>query len=28
MKVGLPVTYITLAAGFLWLVVRFVLMGG
>ncbi len=28
MKVGLPVTYITLAAGFLWLVLRFVLMGG
>ncbi|MFP3853710.1 MAG: SLC13 family permease [Anaerolineales bacterium] len=27
MKVGLPVTYLTLTAGFLWLLVRFVLMG-
>ena len=28
MKVGLPVTYITLTAGFLWLVLRFVILGG
>jgi Na+/H+ antiporter NhaD/arsenite permease-like protein len=27
LKIGLPVTYLTLAAGFLWLVVRFVLLG-
>jgi Na+/H+ antiporter NhaD/arsenite permease-like protein len=27
MKVGLPVTYLTLTAGFIWLVVRFVLLG-
>jgi len=28
LKVGLPVTYLTLAAGFLWLLVRFVWLGG
>lgn len=28
MKVGLPVTYITLTAGFLWLILRFVVFGG
>lgn len=28
MKVGIPVTYITLAAGFGWLVLHFVLLGG
>lgn len=27
LKVGLPVTYLTLAAGFLWLLVHFVLFG-
>jgi Na+/H+ antiporter NhaD/arsenite permease-like protein len=27
LKVGLPVTYLTLAAGFLWLLVRFILLG-
>ncbi len=25
MRIGLPVTYLTLAAGYLWLIVRFVL---
>ncbi|MDT8304781.1 MAG: SLC13 family permease, partial [Anaerolineae bacterium] len=28
LKVGLPVTYLTLLAGFIWLYVRFVLLGG
>ena len=28
LKVGLPVTYLTLAAGFLWLLLRFVVAGG
>lgn len=28
LKVGLPVTYLTLAAGFLWLLLRFVVVGG
>lgn len=27
LKVGLPVTYLTLAAGFLWLLLRFVILG-
>jgi Na+/H+ antiporter NhaD/arsenite permease-like protein len=27
LKIGLPVTYLTLSAGFLWLLVRFVLLG-
>lgn len=28
MRIGLPVTYLTLGAGFLWLVLRFVVLGG
>jgi Na+/H+ antiporter NhaD/arsenite permease-like protein len=28
LKVGLPVTYMTLTAGFLWLLFRFVVLGG
>ncbi len=28
LKVGLPVTYLTLAAGFLWLVLRFIWLAG
>lgn len=28
LKIGLPVTYLTLLAGFIWLYVRFVLLGG
>ena len=28
LKIGLPVTYLTLTAGFLWLLVRFVVFGG
>ncbi|MEJ2013761.1 MAG: SLC13 family permease [Anaerolineales bacterium] len=28
LKVGLPVTYLTLTAGFLWLLIRFVWLGG
>lgn len=28
MKVGLPVTYLTLTVGFLWLLLRFVILGG
>jgi Na+/H+ antiporter NhaD/arsenite permease-like protein len=28
LKVGLPVTYLTLSAGFLWLLIRFVWLGG
>lgn len=27
LKIGLPVTYLTLSAGFLWLLVRFILLG-
>jgi Na+/H+ antiporter NhaD/arsenite permease-like protein len=27
LKIGLPVTYLTLATGFLWLLVRFVILG-